>query len=146
MAEKVELIIKTAGDGMLASCRSIPCGPHQQIILRFMNGDSVVFTGERFSPEEYNKYCGEVDGIQTPPAINQPIRNLSDELMDYAKKIDFFGAPVLERIKKLEPKEQLIAIADEVMYREGRGLDCPQPPQVVIDYIRRQGSYWEDFV
>jgi hypothetical protein len=74
-SERLELIIRTAGDGKF-DCRSIPCGPCQQIVLRFPNGDSIVFTGERFSPEEYEKYCGEVERLQAPPALEQPEKNL----------------------------------------------------------------------
>jgi hypothetical protein len=67
------------------------------------------------------------------------------ELMEYAKKDDIFGAPVLEKLKKLELKEQIRIIAKEIMRREINGEAYPPPPIEVVAYIRRQGSSWEDF-
>lgn len=74
--ERVELIIRTAGV-VEFGYRAIPCGEYQQIVLRFPNGDSVVFTGERFSPEEYEKHCGETERFQAPPAPHHSEENFS---------------------------------------------------------------------
>jgi len=136
MAERVELIIKTAGDGMLTSYRSITCGPCQQIILRFMNGDSVVFTGERFSSEEYNEYCGEAECCQTLPAINQSKESSSDELVVYATESGLFNEQELADFARLGETRQTVILTNKIInFEHGTGGTCVRPfPKSVTEY------------
>jgi len=145
MAERVELVIRTAGEAEFGY-RAILCRLNHQIALRFRDKEVIVFTGEGFSPEEYERHCGEIERLQTPQALHQPIRNLSEELMAYALKAAFFDPASLEKISLLDESEKVIVLADAIMGREDNGDEILRPiPPEVVTHIRNQGVLWEKF-
>jgi nicotinic acid mononucleotide adenylyltransferase len=74
------------------------------------------------------------------------MESFDDELVEYARRADFFSHESLERIRLLKESEQVESMAGEIMGRHFRGKKILRPiPPKVLAYIQQHGKIWGGF-